>query len=168
MTTTQLDTIIDLLDPPKGRRLWYGGATAHGALRGISPEAAAWKSSPERLCIWELTLHIAYWKYAVRRLLDGSPKGGFPRQPSNWPAVPARPNSDSWKKDRALLLSEHRTLVVCARTFEEKRLSEYAPGSKTWTFADLLYGVVTHDVYHVGQIQLLKRLFADARRRSNS
>jgi uncharacterized damage-inducible protein DinB len=43
---------------------------------------------------------------------------------------------------------------------DTRRLDDHAPESETWTFADLLFGVVTHDVYHVGQIQLLKRLFA--------
>ncbi len=88
MDDPRLREILNLLDPPAGKRLWYGGATATGCVRGVTPEQAAWKPAPKRHSIWELTLHLAYWKYAVRRNLEALPPGTFPRSPANWPAVP--------------------------------------------------------------------------------
>jgi uncharacterized damage-inducible protein DinB len=160
MDDPRLDEVLNLLDPNAGKRLWYGGASPLGCVRGVSPELAAWKPGADRHSIWELTLHLAYWKYAVRRLLEGGPKGGFPRSPANWPQVPEASDERSWKEDRALLRSEHERLVAAVRAFESHQLDEVAPGSGSYRFLDLLYGIVMHDTYHVGQIQVQKRLYA--------
>ncbi|UCG87859.1 MAG: DinB family protein [Gemmatimonadota bacterium] len=155
----RLREILKLLDPPAGRRLWYGGATVAGCLRGITPEQAAWKPAAKRNSVWELTLHLAYWKYAVRRNLEALPQGTFARSPANWPAVPEPADAPQWKADRALLRSEHMLLVNAVRAFEPQRLDETAPGSGAYRFVDLLFGIVSHDLYHVGQIQVLKRMY---------
>ena len=150
-----------MLDPEPGYSHWSGGATPLGSLRGITAGQAAWKPTPERHSIWELTLHIAYWKYAVRRILEDGPRGGFPRSPSNWPLVSEPADDQVWKEDRALLRAEHRQLVEAARTLGPGRLDGKAPGSGTYRLADLLHGIVMHDAYHVGQIQLMKRLHSE-------
>ena len=165
MDNLRLREILNLLDPPAGKRLWYGGATVAGSLRGVTPEQAAWKPARKRHSIWELTLHLAYWKYAVRRNLEGSAQGAFPRSPANWPAVPKPADAPHWKADRAVLRSEHSRLVEAVRAFDPRRLDEAAPGSAKYRFADLLFGIVSHDLYHVGQIQVLKRLYPSRRDR---
>lgn len=159
MNDPRLAEVLHLLAPPPGERLWYGGATVLGCVRGVTPKQAAWKPFSNRHSIWELTLHIAYWRYAVRRRLEGLPVGGFPRSPANWPAAPDAVDARSWNEDRGLLRSEHHALVDAVRRFDPTRLDERAPGGRKWTYADLLFGIVTHDLYHVGQIQLLKRLY---------
>lgn len=165
MDNSRLREILNLLDPPAGTRLWYGGATVSGCLRGIIPEQAAWKPARKRHSIWELTLHLAYWKYAVRRNLEALPQGTFPRSPSNWPAVPKPADASHWKADRALLRSQHMQLVEAVQTFDPRRLDEAVPGSTNYRFVDLLFGIVSHDLYHVGQIQVLKRLYHTRRGR---
>ncbi len=127
----------------------------------MSAEQAAWKPYPDRHSIWELTLHLAYWKYAVRRYFDGSPRGSFPRKPANWP-IPVVADERNWKADRSLLRSEHEKLLAAIRAFDPARFDEPEPGKGSWTFGELLFGIVTHDVYHVGQIQLMKRLYRSA------
>lgn len=162
MTDPRLDEILRMLDPETGERLWFGGAGPLGCLRGVSAEQASWRPTPDRHSIWELALHIAYWKYAVRRVIEGGSKGGFPRSPSNWPQAPEPAGDPAWKADRALLRSEHGRLVSTTRSLEAGRLDEQAPGG-TYRLADLLHGVVMHDTYHVGQIQLMKRLYKEMR-----
>jgi uncharacterized damage-inducible protein DinB len=146
-----------MLDPDPGQRLWFGGATPLGSLRGVRAAQAAWRPAQDRHSIWELTLHLAYWKYAVRRNLDGSPRGGFPRSPSNWPRQPEPPTEAAWREDRALFRAEHQAFIAAVRAFDPDRLDEPARGG-TYSYAELLHGVIMHDTYHVGQIQLLKRL----------
>ncbi len=153
----RLREILNLLDP--AQRLWYGGAGVAGCLRGVTPEQAAWKPARRPHSIWELTLHVAYWKYTVRRHLEDLPQGTFPRAPANWPAVPKPADAPDWKADRGLLRAEHLQLVEAVRGFDPKRLDEPAPGSGNYRLVDLLFGIVSHDLYHVGQIQLLKRLY---------
>ncbi len=158
MSDPRIEEILNLLQPAKGKRLWYGGATAAGSLRGVGCDEAAWPPAPGRHSIWGLVLHLAYWKYAVRRILEDSPKGTFPRKPSNWPAVPTA-DEQTWKKDRRLLVEEHAQLLTVIRGFHPGRLDEIASGSGSYRYCDLMFGVSTHDLYHTGQIQLIKRLY---------
>ena len=157
MSQERLAEILKLYDPPPGTKLWHGGATAMGALRGMPPEEAAWKPAPDRHSIWELVLHIAYWKYVVQRRITSGEKGAFPRSPSNFPAVPDPPDATAWKRDRALLKTTHLELVEVMKAFDPKRLDEMPPEG-TYSYADLMTGIVLHDTYHAGQIQIMKRL----------
>ena len=159
MATAAITLLAEAIQPRSGRRGWHGGPTPPGALRGVTAEQAAWRPGPGRKSIWGLALHIAYWDYAVRRLLDGSARGEFPRAPSNWPAPPERPDQRAWAADVALLRAEHDRLVEAALRVDPERLGRRPPGSKQWTYGELLTGIAMHDAYHTGQIQLVKRLW---------
>jgi uncharacterized damage-inducible protein DinB len=158
MTAAAITLLAEAIQPRSGRRGWHGGPTPPGALRGVTAEQAAWRPGPRRKSIWALTLHVAYWDYAVRRLLEGSARGAFPRAPSNWPAPPERPEPRAWASDVALLRAEHDRLVEAVLRVDPERLGRRPPGSKQWTYGELLVGIAMHDAYHTGQIQLLKRL----------
>ncbi len=159
MTDARLQLALDLLS---GRSNWAGGATVLGCLRGVSAEQAVWRPAPDRKSVWELALHVAYWKYAVRRRLEGSPKGAFPRKPANFPALPDPADERAWKLDRQLLRDEHRALLAAVESFDAAHLDEHAAVSSKNRWADLIFGIVQHDAYHVAQIQLQKKLFAGA------
>ena len=79
--------LVENIQPRAGRRGWHGGPTPLGALRGVTAEQARWRPAPRRKSLWELAVHVAYWKYAVRRRLQGESGGAradrFPRQPAN-------------------------------------------------------------------------------------
>ncbi len=159
MPDRRLEEAIRHFHPPPGAKLWHGGATVLGALRGVSPAVAAWKPTPDRHSIWELALHVAYWQYAVRRrITGGGERGGFPRSPSNWPTQPEQATRASWDEDRALVRATHASLLEAMEGFDPARLDEESGGSGAHTYADLLLGIVLHDTYHAGQIQLMKRL----------
>jgi uncharacterized damage-inducible protein DinB len=162
MTDTRLDEALRHFHPPAGARPWHGGASVLGALRGVAPEVAAWRPYPDRHTIWDLALHIAYWNYAVWRRLTGSPQGGFPRAPANWPETPGAPDPEAWEEDRRLVREWHDQLLAALRVFDASRLDETAGGEGAVTYADLITGIVLHDTYHAGQIQLMKRLAASA------
>ena len=156
--TRTLRLISDTLAPPRGTA-WHGGPTPLGALRGVTAAEARWRPAPGRHSIWALTLHIAYWKYAVRRRLVGGNIPRFPRSPANFPAVPKPAGERAWALDRALLTEEHNLLVATIRAFPEARL-ERPDGRGLWRFGDLVLGITMHDAYHAGQIQMLKRLWS--------
>jgi hypothetical protein len=69
-------------------------------------------------------------------------------------------SEQAWKEDRSVLRSAHNALVEAVSQFDPDKLDEIA-GDGTTSWADLFWGIVLHDTYHVGQIQMLKRLFAD-------
>ena len=138
---------------------WFGGPSAAGSLRNVPCELAIRKPKGLKYCIWELALHnIAYWEYAVRRMLENGPKGGFPRTPSNWPTIPEEPSEDAWKMDRKLVKQEREALIATIQSIDEKLLREHVSSSSRYTYAEVLTGIAQHSVYHTGQIGLLKRL----------
>jgi uncharacterized damage-inducible protein DinB len=148
------------LQPQTGRRNWHGGPTPVGALRGVTAEQARWTPTSKRKSIWQLALHIAYWKYAVRRHLETGPVPRFPRKPANWPSVAPEADAAAWDRDVALLKAEHQRLVDAVRRVQWP-LDRVPPEGRRWTYGELLLGIAAHDAYHTGQIQLLKRLWQE-------
>ena len=161
----ELALLDALLEDSYRRRPWQG-PSLKGALRGVSARQAVWRPARGRHSIWELTLHAAYWKYAVRRMLTGEKRGSFPQKGSNWFSPPASAMEKDWKALLALLDEEHRKLAEAAAVLSPADLSGKPRGSSR-TIANLLYGVASHDVYHTGQIQLLKRLWPGRKSRAS-
>ena len=159
MTQAPLRLLLDLVDEAFDRKAWHG-TTLLGSIRGVSVEAAAWRPAPRRHNIWELTVHAGYWKYAVRRLLAGEKRGSFALKGSNWftrPATGARGDEQAWAADVRLLIAEHRRLRETIAALPERALDQRLKG-KRYTAAFTIRGIAAHDLYHAGQIQLIKRL----------
>lgn len=154
-----VDLIRHTLQPARGQA-WHGGPTPVGALRGVTATQARWSPNGGRQSIWRLALHIAYWKYTVRRHLEAGEIARFPRSPANFPALPARPDEAAWRADRQLLASEHEALVHALARLDPNALGRRPPSGKRWTWGEMAIGILAHDAYHTGQIQLLKRLYA--------
>lgn len=148
--------LLRLLDQAYDRKAWHG-PTLRGALRGVSAEEAAWRPAPGRHNVWELAVHCAYWKYSVLRRLVGGGRGSFPLPGSNWFERPLDRSEAAWKEDLRLLAAMHRELRAAVATLADGALDEIPAGSKT-TLEELVSGIAAHDLYHAGQVQLLKRL----------
>jgi hypothetical protein len=148
--------LLRLLDQGFDHAAWHG-PTLWGSLRGLTHRQAAWRPAPGRHNIWEIVLHTAYWKYAVRRRLMAEGHGGFPRAGSNWPALPTALNPRQWQAAKVLLQEQHRALRRAVAVLPPERLSRKL-GRRRWTSSETIHGVAMHDLYHAGQIQLLKRL----------
>lgn len=151
----QIDLLLRSLDQAYNRKSWHG-TNLRGSLRGMSADLAGRRIEPGRHSIAEITVHAAYWKYSVRRRLTGEPKGTFAYEGSDWFERPERLSAPEWKQDLALLSTEHRKLREAISTVDATRLTETPTGSKT-SYLDLILGVAAHDIYHAGQIQLIKR-----------
>lgn len=147
--------LVAILDAAYDRKSWHG-ANLRGAIRGVTARQAAWRPSRNRHNISELVVHAAYWKYAVFRRLSGAARGSFPLKGSNWFARENGSHS-TWRKDVALLDEMHRSLRAAVTSLSAGDLAYTPRGSKVSTFA-ILSGVAAHDLYHAGQIQLLKKL----------
>ena len=149
------------LDQSYDHKSWHG-PVLRGSLRGVSAEQAAWRPAPDRHNIWELAVHAAYWKYSVLRRLRRSDEIRFPLKGSNWfPRLEGSPSERAWKEDLQILGAVHRDLRQAVAALSDKELERIPEGSKT-RLIDLVSGVARHDIYHAGQIQLLKRLYADS------
>ena len=150
------EVLLAALDAAYDQPSWHG-TNLRGAVRGVTPEQAAWRPGEDRHNIWELAVHAAYWKYDVRRRLTGAKAHTFPLAGSDFWWRPIEGTVKEWKADLALLDTEHRALRDAVAKFPEKRWTEKAP-RKPFKFEGLVRGVAAHDLYHAGQIQLLKAL----------
>jgi hypothetical protein len=152
----EIRLLLSLIDEAYDRRSWHG-TNLRGSIRGLSAAQAARRPAPGRHNIWEIVLHAAYWKYTVRRRITGEKRGSFVLKGSNWFTRPITPSEEAWKADIALLEGEHRALrelVMALRGADLGRKAGRSPGS---TIGFVVRGIAAHDLYHAGQIQLLKR-----------
>jgi uncharacterized damage-inducible protein DinB len=157
MPISCIDLLLALLDQGYDHRSWHG-PNLRGALRGVTPETAVWRPGEGRHNIWEQAVHAAYWKYTIRRRLRGEKRGSFPLVGSDWFT---RPDGDSstkaWQRDLDLLEETHRTLRAAVAELGPGDLERASSGSGM-TNLQLISGVAAHDVYHAGQVRLLRRL----------
>ena len=152
--------ILRLIDEGYDRRAWHG-PNLRGALRGLTVEEASRRPAPGRHNIWEIAVHAAYWKYAVRRRLLGEKRGSFPLKGSNWFRRPAR--GADWKADLRLLEDVHRSMRRAVASLGDQDLRRKSRGSSQLN-GHIIVGIGAHDVYHAGQIQLIKRLIKKSRK----
>lgn len=152
----EIELLMHLIDQAYDKKAWHG-TNLRGSIRGLTIEQALWRPAPQRHNIWEIVVHAAYWKYIVRRRTLGEKKGSFPLKGSNWFSRDAGLTEKDWREDVALLEETHRSLREAIETLKPKDLSVIPAGSKVSNLA-ILHGIASHDLYHAGQIQLLKRL----------
>ncbi|SRR5712692_4658644 len=148
--------LLFYLDQAFGRRGWHG-TTLGAAVRGVTVKQALWRPGRRRHNIWELALHTAYWKHEVRSRLTGGERGSFPRPGEDFPRLPDRPDAREWARDVALLRTQHRLFLNMVTAFPPTRLHRRIPGTG-FVPVEQIQGIAAHDLYHCGQIQLLKRL----------
>lgn len=153
-----LSALLQQIEEGYHSKSWHG-TNLRGSLRGLSIDQLIWRPSPKRHNIWEIAVHCAYWKYIVRRRLTGGQKGTFPLTGSNFFSRPAERTMDAWKKDIRLLDEMHFLLTEEVRNLHPARLSKSPKGS-SYSYLQTISGIAMHDVYHAGQIQLIKRLIA--------
>jgi hypothetical protein len=156
MPASAIDLLLRLIDQAYDHKAWHG-PNLRGSVRGLSAAVAGWRPAEGRHCVWEVVVHAAYWKYTVRRRLLGEKRGSFPRAGSNWFAAPVPLSEADWREAVALLEQTHRSMRQAVAALTPADVDFTPAGSKTSNFA-LVSGIAAHDVYHAGQIQLLKRL----------
>ena len=149
--------LLDGLDEAFDKKSWHG-PNLRSAIRGVTAAQAAWRPAGDRHNIWELTLHAAYWKYVVRRKILREKRGSFALAGSNFFERPEggsaladrAPAEREWKRDIAILDAEHRKLRDTVAQLPARAL--------TPAMRHLIRGAAAHDLYHAGQIRLLRRM----------
>ena len=146
---SEIELMLQLLTEAYEKKTWHG-PNLKQSIRGVSARGAAWRPGSGRHNIWELTLHSAYWKYAVRRRLLGLPQGSFALKGSNFFAMPEPHTDAEWRDARQLLDDEHRKLMATVAAPRNSRVAKKQ--------LRMIFGVAYHDIYHAGQIRLLRKL----------
>jgi uncharacterized damage-inducible protein DinB len=155
---TEIDRILDELRREHNGDPWHG-SPLRAILDGIDAAQAARKPLPRAHSIWELVLHVTGWKHEVTQRV----KGGTAGEPAggDWPDV-GDPTAERWRQALDGLERAHRDLLAAiealpeAKLFEPTRDERDRPLGTGVSYYVLLHGIVQHDVYHAGQIAMLK------------
>jgi uncharacterized damage-inducible protein DinB len=134
---------------------WHGDSVLK-LLSGVHAKTAAARPVKNAHSIWEVVLHIAAWDDAVRRRAGG--KAVELSAKKNFPPV-SDTSEAAWRQALQKLKHAHDELVKTVAAFPDSRLQERVPG-KTDTYHNFFYmfsGIVQHELYHAGQIALLKK-----------
>jgi uncharacterized damage-inducible protein DinB len=134
---------------------WHGDSLLQ-ILAGVTAKTAAAQPIPNAHNIWQLVLHIAAWDDAVTRRAGGTAVTLTDEE--NFP--PVKDNSEAaWRQTLDAVKKTHNNLVRVVTAFPDARLEEQVPGKTQpdYDFYYLFSGVVQHELYHAGQIALLKK-----------
>lgn len=163
MAREEIEHLLGILDEAYNRAAWHG-PNLRGSIRGVTAHEAALAPRAGRHTIWEIVVHAAYWKYTVRRRLSSEKRGSFSRPGSNWFDRSRDRSEKAWRADVALLEKEHRLLREFISSFPPEKVDRRPHGSKS-AARRMIAGIALHDVYHAGQIQLIKKLLRSKKSR---
>jgi len=153
---SELDRIRDQFRRAFDGEAWHGTAVP-ALLKDVNAENAAAHPIAGAHSIWELTRHIRAWESACLRRLNGDP-AQLPGQ-EDW--EPLNDFSDAaWEKTKQQLLDTHNQLLEAIGTIDESRLDQPIINDPQIKFSSVyvtLHGGVQHDLYHAGQIAILKK-----------
>ena len=143
----QTSNLLAAFNEAYNKTSWHG-PNLRGALRGVTLQQATWRPESGQHNIWEFALHCVYWKYIVRRRITGEKRGSFALKGSNFFARPVELTLAAWNTDLAILQASHAALRETIAHLRTPSTPQFR----------LIRGAAAHDLYHAGQIRLLKRL----------
>jgi uncharacterized damage-inducible protein DinB len=155
----EVERLADQLQRAFYADAWCGPSLLE-TLEGVSATQAASRPLARAHSIWEIVLHVSGWKRVVHRRLEGEavrlPEEG------DWPQV-VDASEQSWQQTLAKLRARHEALLAAVRGLDEARLddvliteSSRETGGGVSCYVTL-HGAAQHDLYHGGQISLLKK-----------
>jgi uncharacterized damage-inducible protein DinB len=152
----QAKLILQQYDLVMHGNVWHGDPIWQ-ILDGISPEFAAQRTLPGTHNIWEIVLHMKFWEEVVSRRLKGQ-RAGLD-EALNFPAPPET-SELNWQKTLADFRASNQQFRQLLAELDPARLDELSAAGKR-TFYEEAHGLIQHNVYHAGQIALLKKAFQE-------
>jgi uncharacterized damage-inducible protein DinB len=151
---TQIERILDQLKRAYEGEAWHGPSVRE-VLGGVTAEQAHARPLAKAHSIWELVHHIAVWEGVGRRRLEGDRAQIDISSPEDWP--PADDTSEAaWEQAKAALDRGHRALGEAIARVDESRLDQPIFAGMSTVYVTV-HGVIQHDLYHAGQIAILKK-----------
>lgn len=151
---SEIERILDQLKRAYEGNAWHGPSVCE-ALAEVSAEQAAARPLTRAHSIWELAQHIAVWEDAVRRRLSGDRAQITLASPEDWPPVEDL-SETAWGQAKDALNRGHEALREAIAQVDESRLDEPILEGMSTVYVTL-HGIVQHDLYHAGQIAILKK-----------
>ncbi len=152
---TESARLADQIQRAFDGKAWHGDSLME-LLKGVNAKKAAAKPIRNAHSIWELVLHITAWDRAVLRRSAG--RAAKVTDKENFPQIKDTSEA-AWQKAVELMGQVHRDLVKAVAEFPDSRLGEQVPGKKQ-SYHNYFYmfaGIAQHEIYHAGQIAMLKK-----------
>ncbi len=155
-TKEELLRIIDLLnDTYESEEAWHGPSVVE-TLRDVTPRLADRRLAPDTHTIAELVYHMTTWRIFAVRKLQGDAQFDIKTKEKNW-KVFATIDALEWETlQMELSLSQEELVSELEKRDSDAFLESIVPG-RNYSFYTLLHGIVNHDLYHAGQIALIKK-----------
>jgi uncharacterized damage-inducible protein DinB len=156
---TEIARIVEELQREHNGDPWHG-SPLQAILEGVDAAHAAARPIPGAHSIWELVLHMTGWKNEAARRLAGA-VACMPVE-GDWPDIGAA-TEQRWQEAMARLDAAHDALIAAVKTLPDAKLYEPTNDTRNGplgtgvSYYVLLHGIVQHDVYHAGQIAMLKK-----------
>ncbi|HYO99248.1 MAG TPA: DinB family protein [Pyrinomonadaceae bacterium] len=156
---TEIERLADQMQRAFYREAWCGPSLLE-TLQGVGAAQAAARPLARAHSIWEIVSHVSGWKRTVHQRLEGQP-ARLPEE-GDWPPI-ADTSERSWQETLSKLKARHDALLAAVRGLAEARLedvllteSSRETGGGVSCYVTL-HGAAQHDLYHGGQISLLRK-----------
>ena len=133
---------------------WHGPSLSE-ILQDVTAEKAAAHPIAGLHSIWEILGHIVTWQDVFARRLAGEVINDVPEE-QNFPTV-TDPSESAWQKMKASVERSCKAMQETISRLPEERLNEIVPG-KSYTFYFMVHGTIQHNLYHAGQIAILRKV----------
>ena len=150
---TEILRILDQLDRTFEGDAWHGPPLRE-LLKNVSARQASVKPPFGSHCIWEIVLHITAEQDVTRRRLGSETIIDLPPE-LDWPRI-SDASDAAWQRTMNRLVESKEKLRQRISELSDERLEEIVPG-KGYSIYVLLHGVIQHNIYHAGQIAILKK-----------
>ena len=150
----EIERILDQLQRAYEGSAWHGPSVRE-VLAGVTAVQAHARPLGNAHSIWELVQHIAVWEDVGRRRLTGDRAQIAISSPEDWPP-PEDTSEAAWEQAKTALDRGHQALVEAIARTPESRLDEPIFEGMSTVYVTL-HGVIQHDLYHAGQIAMLKK-----------
>jgi uncharacterized damage-inducible protein DinB len=151
---SEIERILDQLQRAYEGNAWHGPSVRE-VLDGVTAAQAHARPLANAHSIWELVQHIAVWEDVGRRRLTGDRAQIAISSPEDWPPPEDR-SEEAWAKAKVALDRGHQALVEAITNTPESRLDEPIFEGMSTVYVTL-HGVIQHNLYHAGQIGILKK-----------
>ena len=156
----ELIRIIDLLNVSyESEEAWHGPSVVE-TLRGVTPDMAGRRLTPNTHTIAELVFHITSWRIFTVKKMQGDGEFDILTPEKNFGSFPGKIDDFEWEAlQMELSLSQEELVNELDKRDDDEFLEDIVPG-RDYTYYDLLHGIINHDVYHSGQVMILKKALA--------
>ncbi|WP_215239867.1 DinB family protein [Dyadobacter helix] len=155
-TKDEVLRIIDLLnDTYESEEAWYGPSVVE-ALRDVTPKMAEKRLSTNTHSIAEIVYHMTTWRIFAVRKIQGDAEFDIKTQDKDWKKFPVVDEFEWEAIQMELSLSQEELISELEKIESDMFLEDFVPG-RDYSYYTLIHGVIQHDIYHAGQVGLIKK-----------